>query len=66
MTVKRALLLLLPALLINRVSIVAHANFWDGFNEDKDDNRIDQQMKELFLNEGIHKYGVDIVRILLV
>ena len=46
---------------------MVHANFWEGHNENnKDNNEKDREMKESFLNEEIHAYGVDVVRILLV
>ena len=61
MQTKKVLRLLLPTLLLDGVSFTVNANFWDGRNEDKDEQLRDRQMKEAMLNDATQGYGVDIV-----
>lgn len=56
----KRVLLLLPALLLNQVSIVSNANFWDGFHIENTEQQNDQQKIPYDESDG---YGVDIVRI---
>ncbi len=61
MRARRVLLLLLQTLtvVITQISNVAHANLWNGFHLDKDDENKDQHRKKYEETDG---YGVDVVR----